>query len=67
MFPSGTPVPLTLVETVSYSPVVVIYFLDSRILATNQRPRLKSEFRIGNHPRNKTRLSVCAPKRNLES
>jgi hypothetical protein len=41
MFPSGTPVPLTLFETVSYSPLVVIHFLDSRILVTNRRTSLK--------------------------
>jgi hypothetical protein len=41
MFPTGTPVPLTLFEAVSYSRLVVTHFLDSRVLVTNRRTPLK--------------------------
>jgi hypothetical protein len=61
MFPSGTPVPLTLFETVSYSPLVVTYFLDSRILVTNRRTSLKDGISYRESPEEQsTHLGVRA-------
>jgi hypothetical protein len=56
MFPSGTPVPLTLFETVSYSPLVVIHFLDSRILATNRQTSLRDGISYRESPEEKSTL-----------